>query len=60
MRILYTLFCVAISMIGYTIHGSLIWAILNFIFAPIALIKWLIYHEITLNIIKETFSWFFV
>ena len=46
------------GMIGYQIHNSIFWAIMNFIFWPISWIKWLIYHEVNLSIIKETFSWF--
>lgn len=56
----YTLFCILTAMVGYTINNnSLFWAIVDFIFAPIALIKWLIFHEITLSVIKHTFTWFF-
>lgn len=47
------------SMIGYHIHGSIGWAIFDFILAPIVWLKWLICKEITLSIIKETFSFFF-
>jgi hypothetical protein len=43
-------------MVGYTIHGSLFWAIVNFIFAPLSVAKWLICHELTLSVLKETFS----
>lgn len=47
------------SMIGYHIHGSIFFAILDWIFWPLTVLKWLIFHEVTLTIIKETFSWFF-
>lgn len=46
------------SMIGYQIHNSIFWAIMNFIFWPISWIKWIICHDVNLSIIKETFSWF--
>jgi hypothetical protein len=46
------------AMIGYTIHHSLFWSIIDFIFWPIAWLKWLICHEVTLTIIQKTFSWF--
>ena len=59
-RLLYIVFAACISMIGYTINNSLAWAIVNYLFAPLSLIKWMICHEITLNVIKTTFSWFFV
>lgn len=51
--------CALTAMIGHTIHGSLFWAIVDFFFAPIAWVKWLICKEVTLTIIKETFTWFF-
>ena len=54
------LFSVPTAFIGHHIHGSLFWAIMDLIFWPIAWLKWFIYHEVTLSIIKETFSWFFV
>jgi hypothetical protein len=46
-------------MIGYTIHGSIFWAIIDWIFMPIAWCKWLICHEVNMTIIRETFSFFF-
>lgn len=48
-----------ISMIGYTMHNSFWWAVLDFIFSPVVLCKWLIYHQITWSIIKQTFEFFF-
>jgi hypothetical protein len=45
-----------IAMIGYTIHGSLFWSVVDFIFSPIAVIKWLICHEITFEVIRQTFA----
>jgi|TARA_R110000822_G_scaffold162065_1_gene302401 hypothetical protein len=54
------LFALPTAMVGYHIHGSIFWAIMDFIFWPLALIKWAICQEITLTIIKETFSWFLV
>ena len=59
MKLLYMVFCTMVAMVGYTIHGSIFWSIVDFFFSTIALIKWLICHEITLDIIKETFTWFF-
>lgn len=59
MKALYLVFSVLTAMVGYTIHGSIFWSIMDFIFTPLAIIKWLIYHELTLQILKETFSWFF-
>jgi hypothetical protein len=47
------------AMVGYTIHGSLFWSIIDFIFAPLVWLKWLICHDVNLSIIKQTFTWFF-
>jgi hypothetical protein len=57
--IYYTIFSVCTAMIGYKIHSSIFWSIMDFIFTPIAWIKWLICEEVTLKIIKSTFEWFF-
>lgn len=55
-RVLYLIFCIVVAMIGYEIHSSVILAIINFIFAPLALIWFLISHQICLSVIKEVFS----
>ena len=60
MRFLYVLFSVATAMIGYNIHGSVFWSVMNFIFTVFSWIKWLICKDVTLKIIKDSFSWFFV
>lgn len=53
------LFDLATAMVGKAIHHSTFWAIMDFIFSPIAWFKWLVCQEVTLTIIKSTFSWFF-
>jgi len=57
-RFIYFLFAIATSMIGYTIHHSIFWSVTDFIFTLITWTKWLIYHEVTMSIIKQTFNWF--
>lgn len=59
MKTMYIIFSVLTSMIGYTIHHSIFWSIMDFIFTPLVWIKWLIFHEVNISIIKETFAWFF-
>ena len=54
--ILGLLFATATAMVGYTIHGSIFWSIVDFIFAPVAIIKWLICHELTASVLRETFG----
>jgi len=57
--LLWVIFDIATAMIGYRIHGSIFWSIMDFIFSPLAWIKWFIFQEVNLTIIKETFSFFF-
>lgn len=52
------IFTLPTAMIGYHIHGSVFWSIVDFIFWPIAWAKWLILQEVNLTIIKETFQFF--
>jgi len=58
-KLLYIIISASTAMIGYTIHNSIFWSVMDFLFTPIAWVKWLICHEVTLNIIKSTFTWFF-
>jgi len=58
-RIIYTLFCIATSMIGYQIHGNVFYSIVDFLFTPIAWMWWLIGRDVNISIIKDTFSFFF-
>lgn len=53
-------FTLPTAMIGYQIHGSVFWSIMDFLFWPLAWIKWFICHEVTVSIIKAAFSWFLV
>jgi hypothetical protein len=57
-RFLYNIMGVATAMIGYNIHGSIFWSIMDFIFVPIVWAKWLICQEVNLTIIKGTFEFF--
>jgi hypothetical protein len=47
-------------MVGYHIHGSVAWSVVDFFFTPLAIAKWLVYHEVTASVVKATFAWFFV
>lgn len=57
-RVLYWIFAVCVAIVGKAIHGSVGWAIVDFIFAPFVLLKWLIYQEVNVSIIKHAFDWF--
>jgi hypothetical protein len=52
------IFSLPTAMIGYQIHSSGFWAFMDFIFWPLAWIKWVIFQEVTLTIIKSAFDWF--
>ena len=56
---LYLVFCVLTSMVGYTIHKSYFYSVMDLLFAPVVWLKWLLFKEVTLQIIKSTFDWFF-
>jgi hypothetical protein len=58
MKLIYFFFSIAVAMVGYTIHGSVFWSVVDFFFPLFASAKWLIYEEVTLEIIKETFAFF--
>jgi len=57
-QFLYLILAIATAMIGYTIHNSIFWSIVDFFFMPIAWIKWMICQEVNMTIIKETFAFF--
>lgn len=57
-QFLYLILTIATAMIGYTIHNSIFWSIVDFFFMPIAWIKWMICQEVNMTIIKETFAFF--
>jgi hypothetical protein len=55
-EVFWFIFSVCVAMVGYTIHHSIFWSIVDFFFAPLAIVKWLICHELTFEIIRQTFS----
>jgi hypothetical protein len=57
-KIVYLIFCVATAMVGYTIHHNVFYSVVNFLFSPISWIYWLITHNVSVSVIKETFSFF--
>jgi hypothetical protein len=58
-RIIYIIVCTGTAMVGYSIHHSVGWAIIDWLFWPVAWVKWLVCHEVSLSLIKSTFSFFF-
>lgn len=57
-RFIWPVLALCTAMIGYQIHGSIFWSIMDFFFMPFAWAKWLILHEVNLTIIKSTFEFF--
>ena len=55
---IYFFIAIATAMRGYRIHSSVFWTIIDFIFWPLALAKWVIMHQINMTIIHDTFSFF--
>ena len=55
-RFLYFLVSVATAIIGFNIHHSIFWSIMDFFFTPFTWLKWLVCQEVTLNIIKGSFE----
>lgn len=58
-EVLYLIFCVLTGMIAHKLYHDVLIAIICALFAPIAWIKWLICHDVTLAVLKATFNWFF-
>lgn len=56
---IYTILSTITAIIGYNIHHSIAWSIVDFIFYPIVWVKWLIFQEVNLTIIKQSFDFFF-
>ena len=49
-----------VGVIGYTLNDkSIFWGIIDALFYPIALIKWLFCEQLTYSLIKESFPFFF-
>lgn len=46
------------AIIGYEIHGSIFWSVIDLLFYPIVWAKWLICQEVNMTIIKNAFSFF--
>jgi hypothetical protein len=57
-ELIYLILSIATAMIGYYIHGSMFWAIVDFILMPLVWCKWLILHQVNISIIKSTFIFF--
>ena len=48
----------AIAKIGYCLHGSIAWSIMDYFFPIATLAKWLVGEEINMQIIKNCFNFF--
>jgi hypothetical protein len=53
-------FAYIVGVLGYNLNNnSLFWGIIDGLFYPIVLIKWLICEELTLSLVKQSFPFFF-
>lgn len=50
---------VATAIIGWSMHGSVFYTIMDILFWPLVWCKWLIMQQVTTTIIKNAFSFFF-
>lgn len=58
-NICYTIAGLLTAVIGHHIHGSIFWAIIDWMFWPIVWCKWLICQEVSLSVVKSAFEFFF-
>jgi len=54
--LIWLAFNLGTAVVGHKIHGSIFWSVMDFIFSPIAWLKWLICQEVNLTIIKQAFA----
>jgi hypothetical protein len=52
----YVLFSMCTAKVGFEIHGSIFWSIINFIFTVFSWLKWILFEEVNLTIIKNAFD----
>ncbi len=57
--IIYTILSAITAKIGYTIHSSIFWSIIDFIFPMFAWAKWLFMEEVNMSVIRNSFQFFF-
>lgn len=56
----YLILCTLTSIIGYNIHYSLFWSLIDFWLAPLIWVKWLVLKEVNITLINDSFNWFFI
>ena len=57
-NLLWFIFNLVTAIIGYHIHNSIFFSIIDFIFSPIVWTKWLCFQEVNLTIIHDAFAFF--
>lgn len=55
---LYAIFSLCTAIVGFQIHHSTAWAVVDFFFPGVAWIFWICEHEVNLSTIKSAFGWF--
>ena len=57
-NLFYFIMAIATAIVGYSVHGSIGWSVVDFFFWPFAWAKWLICQEVNITLIKHAFDWF--
>lgn len=57
-RLINIIIAISTAIIGYEIHNSIFWSIIDLVFWPIAWLKWMVCHEVNMTIIKSAFDFF--
>lgn len=57
--VFYVIFCLLTAAVGMEVHGSKFLAVIDFLFAPFAWLKWVICKEVNLSLIWDAISFFF-
>lgn len=52
-------FCTFTAIVGVEVHNLSIWTLVDFFFAPIVWVYWLLTHQVTIQIIKDSFDFLY-
>jgi len=58
-EITYLLFAVFTAIVGKHINDSVFWAIIDFFFAPLVWVKWMLFEQVSISTISHSFDFFF-
>jgi hypothetical protein len=55
-QLIYTFFAILTTVIGWNMHHSIFFAVMDFLFWPLVWLKWLLLQQVTLSFIKSCFT----